>query len=75
MLVRVAAIKLTSRLVRMQRLASPIDRDKREQPMLNFVPSTRARRKVAHRDRDLQYNAYSNGKMRGALMPQPLGVT
>jgi hypothetical protein len=46
--------QINHRLFRVQRFISPIDRDEREQPMLNLVPCTRARREVAHRDGDLQ---------------------
>ena len=47
--------QIDHRLVAVQRFASPVDRDEREQPMLNLVLFACARRKVAHRDRDLQF--------------------
>ena len=38
-----------------QRLAAPIDRDEREQTVLNFVPFAGARRQVTDRDRQLEF--------------------
>ena len=39
------------RLVISQRFATPVGRDEREQPVLDFVPLAGARGKMAHRDR------------------------
>ena len=47
--------QINHRLVGVQRFVSPIDRDEREQPMLNLVLTTRPWRKVARRDRQLLF--------------------
>src|SRR5215467_5403684 len=38
-----------------QRLAAPVDRDEREQTVLNFVPFAGARRQVTDRDGQLEF--------------------
>ena len=46
--------ELNDRAITAQRLAAPIDRDERKQPMLDFIPLAGARRQMADRDREFE---------------------